>query len=139
VLHRPTPRNDAATWSLRPSHVHPPRSGRWLRTWWSRPDGDPEAVRLTDTAVAHLVTAAVAAAGDGVPTRVVLAGSLLVADGPVRAGVVTALRARWPSTTITLGTDGAAGAAALALRRVTGRPLEAAVHQRLCGPRRLAP
>jgi glucosamine kinase len=101
--------------------------------------GDPEAVRLTDTAVAHLVTAAVAAAGDGVPTRLVLAGSLLVADGPVRAGVVTALRARWPTTTITLGTDGAAGAAALALRRVTGRPLEAAVHHRLCGPHRLAP
>lgn len=66
------------------------------------------------------------------PPTVVLAGSVLLSDGPVarlvRAGVkerfgVEPLEAR----------DGAAGAAALAIARLTGRQIPAKIHARLTG------
>src|SRR6266496_5735157 len=61
---------------------------------------------------------------------VVLAGGVLLAPGPLSAAVRAGLRARFGHAPA-LATDGAAGAASLALRALTGRPVPAALHERM--------
>ncbi|RSM59614.1 hypothetical protein DMB66_27285 [Actinoplanes sp. ATCC 53533] len=93
--------------------------------------GDPVARRITDAAVAKLLrtfdTVEPPAGG-----AVVLAGSVLLSPGPVaravRAGVVARTGAE-PREAV----DGASGAAAMAVARLTGGPVPDAVHARLTG------
>lgn len=96
--------------------------------------GDEQARRIVSDAVEQLATTARAAVLTGSPSDLVLAGSLLLAPGPIQRGVVASLRRIWPSVAFTGGHDGAAGAAALALRGVTGEPLSEATHRGLCDP-----
>jgi glucosamine kinase len=94
--------------------------------------GDPVARRITEAAVAKLLrtfdTVEPAAGG-----AVVLAGSVLLSPGPVaravRAGVVERTGAAPREAA-----DGAGGAAAMAVARLTGGRVPAAVHARLTGP-----
>ncbi|UWZ38866.1 hypothetical protein Drose_11945 [Dactylosporangium roseum] len=95
--------------------------------------GDQVAVRIVETAAAHLlhgleaVSRRVRLSG---PPAVVLAGSVLLRPGPVadrvRAGVEERFR-----VAPTEARDGAAGAAALAIAALTGAPVDRAVHARL--------
>jgi hypothetical protein len=65
-------------------------------------------------------------------TGVVLAGSVLLSPGPVARAVRAGVLARTgvePREAV----DGAAGAAALAIARLTGRPVSEVVHARLAG------
>jgi N-acetylglucosamine kinase-like BadF-type ATPase len=68
----------------------------------------------------------------GGSTPVVVAGSLLLGDGPVRDGVWAGIRDRY-SVEPSPARDGAAGAAALAIARLTGAPVTPDVHARLTG------
>jgi glucosamine kinase len=90
--------------------------------------GDAVARSIVESAVAELLRALVTVAGAA--RTVVLGGGLLLGDGPVGAGVRAGVRERF-GVEPRLGVDGAAGAAALAIARHTGRPVSAAVHQRL--------
>jgi glucosamine kinase len=63
---------------------------------------------------------------------VVVAGSLLLSDGPVRDGVYAGIRERYAVEPSPAG-DGAAGAAALAIARLTGGPVTPEIHARLTG------
>ena len=65
----------------------------------------------------------------------VLAGSVLLSPGPVADGVRAGVRHRW-GVAPDLGSDGAAGAAALAIARLRGRAVPAQVHARLTGAAR---
>jgi N-acetylglucosamine kinase-like BadF-type ATPase len=71
----------------------------------------------------------VAAAGG--PPPVVLAGSVLLSPGPVADGVLAGVRGMFGEPRF--GRDGAAGAAAMAVARLRGRPVTAEVHARLTG------
>jgi glucosamine kinase len=97
--------------------------------------GDPLAVRLTDEAGARLV----ATLGELQPPAtvdephppdgpVVLAGSLLTRDTPVRAAVLT----RLPGAVVPAG-DAAVAAAWLALRTAVTTPVAARLHARMLG------
>jgi N-acetylglucosamine kinase-like BadF-type ATPase len=91
--------------------------------------GDPLAARLTTEAGARLVaTLAELPPPDG---PVVLAGSLLTRDTPVRAAVL----ARLPGAVVSTG-EPAVAAAWLALRRVAtpAPPAAARLHARMLGP-----
>jgi N-acetylglucosamine kinase-like BadF-type ATPase len=70
--------------------------------------------------------------GGGPP--VVLGGGLLLNPGPVAGAVRAGVRTRFGVEPHD-ATDGAAGAAALAIARHTGRPVPDAVHQQLTGGR----
>jgi glucosamine kinase len=61
---------------------------------------------------------------------VVLAGSVLLGPGPVADAVRAGVARRYGVTPVT-ATDGAAGAAALAIARLLGAPVPAIVHSRL--------
>lgn len=91
--------------------------------------GDPVARRITSAAAAKLLHAF-----DTVEPRpgqpVVLAGSVLLSPGPVARAVRAGLSERTDGRLRT-AKDGAAGAAALALTRLTGSPLRPEVHARL--------
>jgi glucosamine kinase len=96
--------------------------------------GDRVADAIVAQAVEHLART-VRTVGDGpAPEHLVLAGSLLLSSARFRTDVLAALHASWPALSVSRGHDGAAGAAALALRALSGRPLAAEVHRRLCGP-----
>jgi len=88
--------------------------------------GDTVAVSLVDAAAARLV-AAVRAVWEG-ETELVLAGALLLTDGPVRRAVLTQLEAL-PLRPHDAG-SGAAGAATLALHALTGT-VDPAVYARV--------
>jgi N-acetylglucosamine kinase-like BadF-type ATPase len=93
--------------------------------------GDAVAQAIVAEAVAHLLHTLQAVTGDRpVAGPVVLGGGLLLNPGPVADAVRAAVRERF-GVEPTFATDGAAGAAALAIARHTGRPLPADVHQRL--------
>jgi glucosamine kinase len=97
--------------------------------------GDEVAGAIVDRAAALLLsTAEVLLAGPEAPGGVVLAGGMLLAPGPLSAAVHAGLRARIGRAP-ELATDGAAGAAVLALRALTGRGVAPEVHRRI---RRLA-
>jgi N-acetylglucosamine kinase-like BadF-type ATPase len=109
-------------------------------------DGDEVAAAIVDRAAALLIATAEALLGprpetlDGVVLDpgpealggVVLAGSVLLAPGPLSSAVRSGLRGRFGRFPA-LATDGAAGAAVLALRALTGRPITPAVHERVRG------
>jgi len=86
-------------------------------------NGDPLATRITGEAVTRLLSTLDELRAPGVP--VVLAGTLLVANTPIRRGVVAALRARGtdPGTAL----DPALGAARLAAHSIAARPAAASV------------
>jgi glucosamine kinase len=96
--------------------------------------GDWVADAIVAQAAEHLVRTVRTVGEVPAPERLVLAGSLLLSSQRLRTGVLAALRASWPGLSVSRGRDGAAGAAALALRSLSGRPLAAEVHRRLCGP-----
>jgi N-acetylglucosamine kinase-like BadF-type ATPase len=93
--------------------------------------GDPVARRIVAAAAAKLLHAF-----DTVEPRpgqaVVLAGSVLLSPGPVARAVLAGLAERAVDG-VQQARDGAAGAAALALARLTGSPLPPDVHARLTG------
>jgi N-acetylglucosamine kinase-like BadF-type ATPase len=99
--------------------------------------GDPVARRITDAAAAKLLHT-FAAVGPPTGGAVVLAGSVLLSPGPVaravRAGVVA-----WTGAEPREALDGAGGAAAMAVARLTGGPVPAAVHARLTGGAKAEP
>lgn len=94
---------------------------------------DAVAVAIVDDAVQHLARSVHAVIGSDAPEELVLAGSLLLTADRVRTGVLDHLGAARPGLAVRLGRDGAAGAAALALRAATGRPVTEAAHRDLCG------
>jgi glucosamine kinase len=96
--------------------------------------GDEVAAAIVDRAATLLISAAEALL-DPVPRtleRVVLAGGVLLAPGPLSSAVRSGLRDRMGHPPA-LATDGAAGAAVLALRAMTGRPISPALHEQVCG------
>lgn len=90
-------------------------------------EGDAVAQVLVEEGVQHLLGTAAAAAGDEEPATVVLAGSLLTRVPSIGDQVRAALAARWPGATISESVSAEAGAAALAIRWSTGRPVSEAV------------
>ncbi|BCY08530.1 N-acetylglucosamine kinase [Actinoplanes sp. L3-i22] len=92
---------------------------------------DPIAVRICAAAADRLLHTfdSVQPPPGAVP---VLAGSVLLNDGPVSRAVRAGLLAR-TGTEPRPARDGAAGAAALAIARVTGAPVSPVVHSRLTG------
>jgi N-acetylglucosamine kinase-like BadF-type ATPase len=114
--------------------------------------GDPVARAIIDTAVDRLIHAldtvardqpgsriAQAEPGSGGaehprhgPGAVVLAGSVLLSPGPVSTGVRARVRERFGSEPAS-ATDGAAGAAAIAIGRLHGTAVAPGVHARLTG------
>jgi N-acetylglucosamine kinase-like BadF-type ATPase len=96
--------------------------------------GDPAARNIADAAAERLL-AALATVSRVQPqpagsATVVLAGSVLLSPGPVRAAVRAGVRDMF-DVEPKPAADGAAGAAALAIGRWQGRPVSAAVHARL--------
>jgi glucosamine kinase len=94
-------------------------------------DGDPVAGRIV-AAGTELLLHCLHTVGGGAP--VVLTGGLLLNAGPVADAVVAGVRERF-GVEPGLATDGAAGAAALAIARHTGRAVTEEVHRRLIGGR----
>jgi glucosamine kinase len=95
--------------------------------------GDEVARAIVARAAALLLsTAEVLLAGPEAPGGVVLAGGMLLAPGPLSSAVHAGLRARIGRPP-ELATDGAAGAAVLALRALTGHSVTAEVHRRVRG------
>jgi glucosamine kinase len=93
--------------------------------------GDPVARRIVAAAAAKLLHAFdTVEPQPGQP--VVLAGSVLLSPGPVARAVHDGLAERAVDG-VQQARDGAAGAAALALARLTGSPLSPDVHARLTG------
>jgi N-acetylglucosamine kinase-like BadF-type ATPase len=95
-------------------------------------DGDEVAGAIVERAAGLLISTAEALLD---PRRealdsVVLAGGVLLAPGPLSSAVRCGLRDRFGHPPA-LARDGAAGAAALALRALTGRPTSPAVHERV--------
>ena len=90
--------------------------------------GDRVASELVDAAADRLV-AAVRAVWDGNAADLVLAGGLLLADGPVRRAVLDRL-AGFPLRHSNAG-PGAAGAAVLALGDVVGGSVDPDIHERV--------
>ncbi|NMO53283.1 N-acetylglucosamine kinase [Actinoplanes sp. TBRC 11911] len=96
--------------------------------------GDPVARRITTAAAAKLLhTLDTVEPDPGQP--VVLAGSVLLSPGPVARAVHAGLTRR-DIGTVRTARDGAAGAAALALARLTGAAVRPDVHARLTGHER---
>lgn len=94
--------------------------------------GDEVAAGIVDRAASLLISTAEALLHprpEGLE-GVVLAGGLLLAPGPLSSAVRSGLRDRFGRPP-ELATDGAAGAAVLALRALTGRPTPPAVHERV--------
>jgi glucosamine kinase len=96
--------------------------------------GDEIAVGIVDRAAALLISTAEALLRPHPEAleRIVLAGGVLVAPGPLSSAVRSGLCDRLGRPPA-LATDGAAGAAVLALRALTGRPIPQAVHERVRG------
>lgn len=95
-------------------------------------EGDPVATGLVEEAAAALLDEVALMLRDGAAvTSVVFAGSVLLADGPLRDAVTKGLSQY--EVTIGEARDGAGGAAWRALREL-GQPLDPAVHERLTRP-----
>jgi N-acetylglucosamine kinase-like BadF-type ATPase len=92
-------------------------------------DGDPVARAVAEAAAEHLLHALDVVAGEG-SHAVVLAGSVLLTDGLVACMVRDGVRRRFQVEPAE-ARNGAAGAAALAIARLTGAPVSDAVHLRL--------
>ncbi|WP_165368241.1 N-acetylglucosamine kinase [Phytoactinopolyspora endophytica] len=94
---------------------------------------DPEADRIVAEAAHHLLNAVSAVRASGESTPVVLTGSLLTTDTPVRHLVEPQLAASWPDAPITSAVNGAAGAAWLAAASLVGpdTPQAAELHTRI--------
>jgi N-acetylglucosamine kinase-like BadF-type ATPase len=94
--------------------------------------GDGVAAEIVERGAALLIStaeAAVRAEPDAV-NGIVLAGGVLLAPGPLSAAVRAGLRDRFGRPPA-VATEGAAGAAVLALRALTGRPVPPGVHERV--------
>jgi glucosamine kinase len=94
--------------------------------------GDGVAAEIVERGAALLIStaeAAVRAEPDAV-NGIVLAGGVLLAPGPLSAAVHAGLRDRFGRPPA-VATEGAAGAAVLALRALTGRPVPPGVHERV--------
>ncbi|WP_166350444.1 N-acetylglucosamine kinase [Phytoactinopolyspora limicola] len=97
--------------------------------------GDPDATRVLERAADHLLaSASTVRTTDGTP--MVLAGSLLTSDTPLRRLLEPRLVEQWPKATISAARDGAAGAAWLAASRLLGPGSTASVelHSRMVAP-----
>jgi N-acetylglucosamine kinase-like BadF-type ATPase len=96
--------------------------------------GDEVATAIVDRAATLLLSTAevLLRQGQEAPGGVVLAGGMLLAPGPLSSAVHNGLRARIGRPP-ELATDGAAGAAVLALRALTGRRVPPEVHRRVRG------
>ncbi|NEE01385.1 N-acetylglucosamine kinase [Phytoactinopolyspora halotolerans] len=118
------------------AHARPPVTLAGLAPLVSSTAGaDPEADRILAEAAGHLLDAVATVRATGDANPIVLAGSLLTTDNPVRRLVQPELAARWPDAPITTALDGAAGAAWLAAGALLGpTTLDAAeLHTRLLG------
>lgn len=83
-------------------------------------DADPQAAGIVRQAAEHLFTAALTVRTPGADTPIVLAGSLLTSDTPLRGSLQPQLAERWPAAPVTQARDGASGAAWLAAGRLLG-------------------
>ncbi|GAA2356619.1 BadF/BadG/BcrA/BcrD ATPase family protein [Nonomuraea africana] len=92
-------------------------------------EGDPMAVEIADRAAAHLA-ATVARVYDGGP--IVLAGSVLTNEGPVRHAVQRLLEERWAARVV-VARDGAGAAAWLAALELLPEGAAAALHPAFTG------
>ncbi|GIJ43550.1 N-acetylglucosamine kinase [Virgisporangium aliadipatigenens] len=92
-------------------------------------DGDPVAVRLCAEARDRLLHS-LDTVGPRVGRPVVLGGSVLLRDGPIAREIRAAVAERYEVRPRT-ASDGAGGAAALALARLTGTTVDPTVHRRL--------
>jgi N-acetylglucosamine kinase-like BadF-type ATPase len=95
--------------------------------------GDEVARHIVETAAAHLLHALDVVSRRGGPLDrppIVVAGSVLLNAGPVAERVRAGIRERFRVVPAE-ARNGAAGAAALAIARVTGAPIDDAVHARL--------
>jgi N-acetylglucosamine kinase-like BadF-type ATPase len=93
--------------------------------------GDLAAGRIADEAARRLLGALDTVARiAGLNGAIVLAGSVLLAPGPVADAVRAGARLRF-DTDPAFARDGAVGAAALAIARATGEPVSPAAHARL--------
>lgn len=126
---QPATRRDAVSALTTAVYGRPPATiGTLAPLVVDRMDVDPAAHAIASDAVATII----AALGYLQPAddTIIAAGS--IAAGPHRLGtdLRTAIAETWPSATIVVGSDGAIGAAALAIQAHQGG-LESAVHQRL--------
>jgi N-acetylglucosamine kinase-like BadF-type ATPase len=80
----------------------------------------------------HSLTAVNARRGTLPPPTIVVAGAVLLGPGPVGELVRAGIRERFGVEPLE-ARDGAAGAAALAIGRLTGRKIPAKIHARLTG------
>ena len=94
--------------------------------------GDRVAAESVERGAALLISTAEAAvrAEPEAVNGIVLAGGVLLAPGPLSAAVHAGLRDRFGRPPA-VATEGAAGAAVLALRALTGRPVPPSVHERV--------
>lgn len=97
--------------------------------------GDEVAAAIVERAAALLISTAEALLDPRAERMegLVLAGSVLLAPGPLSSAVRSGLRDRFGRPPA-LATDGAAGAAVLALRALTGYGIPATLHERLRNP-----
>jgi glucosamine kinase len=112
--------------------VPPAALGR-LAPLVQRAAGDPVADRVIADAAGHLLHS-LDTVSEG-EREIVLAGGLLLADGPIGDAVRAGVRQRF-GTEPHDALDGAAGAAALAIARLTGAPATPAVHRTLTAHQR---
>ena len=91
--------------------------------------GDPVAQQICAEAAARLLHT-FDSVGPPPDSAVVLAGSVLLSPGPIARAVRDGLRERTPAEP-SEARDGAGGAAAMAIARLTGAPAPRAVHARL--------
>jgi N-acetylglucosamine kinase-like BadF-type ATPase len=94
--------------------------------------GDPAAVDVVRRAAGHLTSTVWTVRSAGARTPIVLAGGLLTGDTVLAGEVRARLLELWPDAPISTAGDGAAAAAWLAARTLTGAD-PAALHARLMG------
>ncbi|MEY9864497.1 glucosamine kinase [Catenulispora sp. GAS73] len=85
--------------------------------------GDPVALRIAERAAELLLATLSSVRSPGESTAIVLSGSVLTQDTPVATGVLRGVAELWPEAPVSQATDGAAGAAWLAIERLPGGAL----------------
>ncbi|GGS67950.1 N-acetylglucosamine kinase [Planobispora rosea] len=96
--------------------------------------GDPDAEAIVAEAAARLAATVSRVREPGDRTPIVLAGSVLTSEGPVRRAVQDLLRRRWEEAPVTVAGDGAGAAAWLAVRLLLDPREAAGLHHRFVHP-----
>lgn len=96
-------------------------------------EGDPAALSIVAAAATRLLRTVTEVRGPGERSPIVLAGSVLTTEGPVRRAVPAQLEQRWTAAAVSVAGDGAGAAAWLAALDLHGPARAAPLHSRFVG------